>query len=100
MRVMIAIAFGLLALLTVAGETGKNESNMDTRQLTRGKELFAQRCAICHNLSGDKALPTGLPLNQRKLSSETIARAVDGRFKGASEADRASVKKYIQSFLK
>jgi mono/diheme cytochrome c family protein len=68
--------------------------------LSTGKKLFIARCAGCHNEAGDKPLPTGLPLNQRKLSEEVIARNVAGRFKSAPDADKRAVSAYILSFLK
>ena len=49
------------------------------RLLATGKELFLARCARCHDERGDKPLKTGPPLNERRLSSEQIARAVSGR---------------------
>jgi hypothetical protein len=56
------------------------------RLLATGKELFMARCARCHDERGDKPLKTGLPLNQRGLSSEQIARAVSGRPRGTTKA--------------
>jgi mono/diheme cytochrome c family protein len=63
-----------------------------------GKGLFVARCASCHNERGDKPLATGPPLSERKLSQETIAKAVRGRMKQNSEAERQAVVKYIASF--
>ncbi|MDP8980932.1 MAG: cytochrome c [Acidobacteriota bacterium] len=63
-----------------------------------GQALFAARCASCHNENGAKALPTGLPLSERKLSQETIAKAVRGRMSKNSDAERQAVAKYIASF--
>ena len=63
-----------------------------------GKALFVARCASCHNENGNKPLSTGLPLSERKLSQETITKAVRGRMKQNSDAERQAVVKYIASF--
>ena len=56
-----------------------------------------ERCASCHNERGDKPLRTGLPLNQRKLSRETIATAVQGRLTSRTTAEQQAVVQYIAS---
>jgi mono/diheme cytochrome c family protein len=63
-----------------------------------GKALFVARCASCHNENGDKPLPTGVPLSERKLSDQTITKAVRGRMSKNSDAERQAVVKYIASF--
>jgi mono/diheme cytochrome c family protein len=63
-----------------------------------GKTLFVTRCASCHNENGTKPLPTGLPLSERKLSEQTITKAVLSRLKQNSDAERQAVAKYIASF--
>ena len=69
--------------------------------LAKGKELFGSAgCVNCHNASGDKPLKTGLPLNQRGLSTEDIARAVNGRLKNKTEDERRAVTLYIASLMK
>jgi len=68
--------------------------------LAAGKKLFVDRCAKCHDERGDKPLKTGLPLNQRELSDEEIARAVSGRLKNAPDEDKRAVALYISSFMK
>jgi mono/diheme cytochrome c family protein len=71
------------------------------RTLAKGKELFAAAgCVNCHNASGDKPLKTGLPLNERGLSTEDIARAVNGRLKSKTEDERRAVTLYIASLMK
>ena len=67
--------------------------------LATGKKLFVERCAKCHDERGDKPLKTGLPLNQRELSDEEIARAVSGRLKNAPDEDKRAVTLYISSFM-
>jgi mono/diheme cytochrome c family protein len=70
------------------------------RLLTTGKKLFVERCAKCHGERGDKPLKTGLPLSQRELSEEEIARAVSGRLKNAPEEEKRAVALYVSSFMK
>ena len=70
------------------------------RLLATGKELFVERCARCHNESGDKPLKTGPPLNERGLSAEVISRAVDGRLRDKTEEERRAVTLYISSLMK
>ena len=69
------------------------------RLLTAGKKLFVQRCAQCHGERGDKPLPTGVPLSQRKLMPEQLARSLKGRLQDSTEEDRRAVQLYIESFL-
>ena len=68
--------------------------------LARGKELFVERCASCHNERGDKALKSGPPLNERGLSTDVIARLVNGRLKDRTEDERRAVTLYISSLMK
>jgi mono/diheme cytochrome c family protein len=70
------------------------------RLLATGKDLFMARCARCHDERGDKPLKTGLPLNQRGLSSEQIARAVSGRLRDNTEDERRAVTLYISTLMK
>jgi mono/diheme cytochrome c family protein len=70
------------------------------RLLAKGKELFVERCARCHNERGDKPLKTGPPLNDRGLSAEVIARAVSGRLRDRTEDERRAVTLYISSLMK
>ena len=69
------------------------------RLLTAGKKLFVQRCAQCHGERGDKPLPTGVPLSQRKLMPEQLVRSVKGRLQDSTEEQRRAVQLYIESFL-
>ena len=71
-----------------------------TRLLAKGKEIFVERCARCHNQRGDKALKTGAPLNERGLSADLIARAVSGRLRDRTEDERRAVTLYISSLMK
>ena len=70
------------------------------RLLAKGKEVFIEKCAKCHNESGDKPLSSGPPLNERKLASSALARAVGGRLKDRTDVDRRAVTLYIASLMK
>ena len=70
------------------------------RHFVKGKELFLARCARCHDERGDKPLKTGPPLNERGLSTDEIARAVNGRLRDKSEEERRAVTLYISSLMK
>jgi len=71
-----------------------------TRLLAKGKEVFVERCARCHNERGDKPLKTGVPLSERGLSADVIARAVNGRLRDRAEDERRGVTLYISSLMK
>jgi mono/diheme cytochrome c family protein len=71
-----------------------------TRLLAKGKEVFVERCARCHNERGDKPLKTGVPLSGRGLSADVIARAVSGRLRDRGEDERRGVTLYISSLMK
>src|SRR5215467_7816745 len=81
-----------------AGQSLSEEER--TRLLAKGKEIFLERCARCHNESGDKPLKTGAPLNERELSTDVIARAVNGRLRERAEDERRAVTLYISSLMK
>lgn len=70
------------------------------RVLATGKKLFVERCSKCHDERGDKALKSGPPLSERRLSDEEIARTVSGRFRDASREEKEAVALYISSFMK
>jgi mono/diheme cytochrome c family protein len=70
------------------------------RLLAAGNELFKARCARCHDERGDKALKTGPPLNERGLSMDEIARAVNGRLRDKTAEERRAVTLYISSLMK
>jgi mono/diheme cytochrome c family protein len=69
------------------------------RLLAEGKEIFLERCARCHNERGDKPLKTGAPLNERGLSTDAIAQAVNGRLRDRTEGERRAVALYISSLM-
>src|SRR5258707_10032468 len=70
------------------------------RLLATGKELFMARCARCHDERGDKPLKTGPPLNERGLSTDEIARAVNGRLRDKTGEERGAVTLYISTLMK
>ena len=82
---------------TAAGQTTDEER---ATLLAKGKAIFVEKCAKCHNEGGDKALSSGKPLNERGLSSEVIARAVSGRLKDRTDEERRAVAFYIASLMK
>ena len=115
MRRRIAVPIFFAALLGFAGSIlaihARNARQSSARDqplsegeraklLATGKELFVARCAKCHNERGDKPLKTGPPLNERGLSAEVIARAVDGRLRDKTEEERRAVTLYISSLMK
>jgi mono/diheme cytochrome c family protein len=67
--------------------------------LAVGRKLFVERCSPCHGERGEKPLSTGLPLSQRKLMPEQLARSVKGRLQDCTEEQRRAVQLYIESFL-
>jgi len=78
----------------------QSQSAGDTdRLLAEGKEIFLERCARCHNERGDKPLKTGAPLNERGLSTDVIAQAVNGRLRDRTEDERRAVTLYISSLM-
>lgn len=81
---------------------GRTELRAQERErlLAIGKKLFVERCARCHDERGDKALKSGPPLSERKLSDEEIARVVSGRFRDASDEQKHAAALYIRSFVK
>lgn len=70
------------------------------RLLAKGKDLFVEKCARCHNERGDKPLKSGPPLNERGLSEEVIARAVSGRLSDKTQEERLAVTIYVSSLMK
>jgi mono/diheme cytochrome c family protein len=68
--------------------------------LAKGREIFVEKCAKCHNQGGDKPLSSGPPLNERGLDRSAIARAVGGRLRDRTDEDRRAVTLYISSLIK
>jgi mono/diheme cytochrome c family protein len=108
-----AAVFIAIAVLGLAGGIGANARSANqeradapisdeerVRLLAKGKEIFVEKCAKCHNESGDKALNSGQPLNERGLDRSAIARAVGGRLKDRTDEDRRAVTLYISSLMK
>lgn len=104
---------GVLLLSALAGighagggaRLGRQEKAKETdaekeKLLATGGKIFVEKCAKCHDERGDKALKTGLPLNQRELSDEEITQAVSGRLKSAPDEEKRAVALYVSSFMK
>jgi mono/diheme cytochrome c family protein len=70
------------------------------RLLAKGKELFLTRCSRCHGENGDKPLRTGVPLSERRLSTDEIASAVKGRLRDRTDEERRAVTRFISSLMK
>ena len=107
----LLLAIAVLGCASIAAEHGRNAHQSSAEEqplraeeraklLATGKELFVERCARCHNERGDKPLKTGLPLNERGLSAEVIARAVSGRLRDRTDEERRAVTLYISSLMK
>jgi mono/diheme cytochrome c family protein len=77
--------------------TGEQESE---RLMAKGKAIFVEKCAKCHNERGDKALSSGVPLSERGLATDVIARAVKGRLGSGTEEEKQAVTLYIASLMK
>jgi mono/diheme cytochrome c family protein len=108
-----AVVFIAIAVLGLAGGIGAHPGSAKQEPadapisdeervplLAKGKEIFVEKCAKCHNESGDKPLSSGPPLNERGLASSAIARAVSGRLKDRTDEDRRAVTLYISSLMK
>jgi len=70
------------------------------RLIAKGKGIFLEKCAKCHNERGDKELSSGKPLSERGLGTEAIARAVKGRLREYTDEERQAVTLYIASLMK
>jgi mono/diheme cytochrome c family protein len=101
---LLGFAGGIAIRAGVVGQSPASDQPLSeqerARLLATGKDLFMARCARCHDERGDKPLKTGLPLNQRGLSSEQIARAVSGRLRDKTDEERRAVTLYISSLMK
>ena len=84
----------------LAEETGNGQQEARRHRLDLGRKLFIERCAGCHNERGDKPLPGGPALNERKLTREIIAKNVSGHLRKATEEQKTAVAEYIESFMK
>jgi len=101
---LLGFAGGLARYARGAGQAPAADQPLSheerARLLAKGKELFLARCARCHDERGDKPLKTGPPLNERGLSTDEIARAVNGRLRDKTEEERRAVTLYISSLMK
>jgi len=78
----------------------KNAEGTAEASLALGKKKFVERCASCHDENGTKPVGGGLPLSERKLSDEALAKSVRGRLKSSPENEQRAVAAYIRSFQK
>lgn len=106
---LLAIAvLGCASIAAVHARNARQKSAEDqslseegrAKLLAKGKELFVERCARCHNERGEKPLKAGPPLNERGLSTDVIARAVSGRLRDRTDEERRAVTLYISSLMK
>jgi hypothetical protein len=70
------------------------------RLLAKGKEFFFAHYSRCRGENGDKPLKTGVPLSERELFSDVIARAGKGRLRDGTEEGQQAVTLYIFSLMK
>lgn len=103
LRRAVSFVFTIAVLVLAVGIAlpGARQSHAEEPDglLAKGKEIFLERCARCHNENGDKPLKTGAPLNQRALSTEEIAQAINGRLRDGTEDERLAVTLYISSLM-
>src|SRR5215813_3036310 len=100
---LLSITASLATLARQAPESKPASASSDDEHgqlLAKGKTIFVEKCAKCHNERGDKALSSGKPLSERGLSTETIARAVNGRLRKGTDEERRAVTFYIASLMK
>jgi len=69
-------------------------------ELALGKKIFVAKCASCHGEDGKKPVGEGLPLSERTLSDEGLAKMVRGRLKSSPENEQKAVTAYIRSIQK
>src|SRR5215469_8226708 len=102
--VLLGFAAGIAMHARSANQTPAADQSLSeeerTRLLAKGKAIFLERCAQCHNERGDKPLKTGAPLNERGLSADVIVREVSGRLRDRTEDERRAVALYVSSLMK
>lgn len=54
---VVGLSGGILLLLLVGYREGYGEVNEGDNMLLRGKEIFHERCAVCHGADGNAMLP-------------------------------------------
>ena len=87
---------------TTATPVARPQTTETSREsaLAPGKKIFVERCAKCHGEDGTKPVGDGLPLSERKLSNEELAKMVRGRLKSSPESEQKAVTAYIRSVQK
>jgi len=86
------------ALFAEEAESSQHKTLQD--RLEMGRKLFVERCASCHNERGDKPLPGGPALSERKLTREVIVKNASGHLRKATEEQKTAVAEYVESFMK
>ena len=104
---LAAMGLGLIGVVTgrarTAGQRASDQAASERDQerlMAKGKAIFVEKCAKCHNERGDKALSSGVPLSERGLETDVIARAVKGRLGSGTEEEKQAVTLYIASLMK
>jgi mono/diheme cytochrome c family protein len=100
---LLSIAVSLARLARQEPESKAASALSDDERaplLAKGKAIFVEKCAKCHNERGDKELSSGKPLSERGLATEAIARAVNGRLSKGTNEERKAVTLYIASLMK
>jgi len=95
-----ALALRAVGAPRKANRFSRQENTQQEELLAKGKAIFVDKCAKCHNENGDNELSSGKPLNQRGLSVEAIAKTVNGRLSKGTEEERRALTLYIASFMK
>ena len=106
--IFVAVLFSTVSLLftrsigieEVSAVEAQSDQKESERLLEIGRQLFVKSCSSCHRERGDKPLATGLPLSERKLTTEIVAKNVASRLKAATDEEKRAVALYICSFLK
>ena len=101
----LAGGFAVLASNTRHAPAAKQSSAAPSAEerdalIAKGKAIFVEKCAKCHNERGDKELSSGKPLSERGMGMEAIAKTVKGRLGKGTEEERQAVTLYIASFMK
>jgi mono/diheme cytochrome c family protein len=108
-KVLVALVVATLAWALRTGAAGspalrdsEQAANEGEREqlLAKGKAIFVEKCAKCHNERGDRALSSGKPLSERGLGTEAIVKAVNGRLSKGTDEERRAVTLYIANLMK
>ena len=88
--VLLGFVAGIVTHARNAHQAPAAEQSLSEKEptglLAKGKEIFLEQCARCHN--------------ERGLSADVIARLVSGRLRDQTEDERRAVTLYISSLMK